>query len=100
MPSKLALAAWTAVAGTITLPSAMQIPSPAPVPIATRAVATLKVPGSADFLVADGRGVWVTNEGLVGDYWAILGFNLIAFQGDTDSDVWELSNWTCTGAGC
>jgi hypothetical protein len=39
--------------------------APDPVPIATRAIATLKIPGSADFLVADGRAVWVTNEGRV-----------------------------------
>ena len=33
-----------------------------PVPISERAVATLEIPGSADFLVADGRAVWATNE--------------------------------------
>ena len=35
------------------------------IPIAQRAVVTLKVPGFADFLVADGDGVWTTNEGRV-----------------------------------
>lgn len=34
-------------------------------PIARRAVATLKIPGSADFLVADGEAVWTTNQGRV-----------------------------------
>jgi DNA-binding beta-propeller fold protein YncE len=34
-------------------------------PIAARAVATLKVPGYADFLAADGRSVWATNEGRI-----------------------------------
>jgi len=33
--------------------------------IAQRAIVTLKVPGFADFLVADGDGVWTTNEGRV-----------------------------------
>ena len=33
--------------------------------IAARAVATLKVPGFADFLVADGKAVWVTNRGRI-----------------------------------
>jgi DNA-binding beta-propeller fold protein YncE len=42
-----------------------QPPAPVPTPIATRAVATLKIPGSADFLAADGRDVWVTNEARV-----------------------------------
>lgn len=32
-------------------------------PITTRAIATLKIPGSADFLVADGDAVWITNRG-------------------------------------
>jgi DNA-binding beta-propeller fold protein YncE len=31
--------------------------------IADRALATLKIPGSADFLAADGDDVWVTNRG-------------------------------------
>jgi virginiamycin B lyase len=34
-------------------------------PIGQRAVVTLKLPGFADFLVADGDGVWTTNEGRV-----------------------------------
>jgi heme o synthase len=38
---------------------------PATTDIATRAVATLKVPGSPDFLAADGADVWVTNDGRV-----------------------------------
>ncbi len=33
--------------------------------IAARAVATLKVAGFADFLVADGKAVWVTNRGRI-----------------------------------
>jgi virginiamycin B lyase len=33
--------------------------------IAERAVATLKIPGYADFLVADGDAVWVTNRGRI-----------------------------------
>jgi virginiamycin B lyase len=32
------------------------------VPIGQQAVVTLRVPGSADFLVADGEAVWVTNQ--------------------------------------
>ena len=39
--------------------------SPAEIPIAQQAVATLKIPGSADFLVADGESVWVTNQGRI-----------------------------------
>jgi YVTN family beta-propeller protein len=34
-------------------------------PIASRAVATLTIPGFADFLAPDGDGVWVTNRGRV-----------------------------------
>ena len=34
-------------------------------PIVQRAVVTLKLPGFADFLVADGDGVWTTNQGRV-----------------------------------
>ncbi len=34
-------------------------------PIAQRAVFTLKLPGFADFLVADGNAVWTTNKGRV-----------------------------------
>ena len=52
---------WAAVGVSVTV--LCQVPNPAP--IATRAIATLKVPGSADFLAADGRTVWVTNEGRV-----------------------------------
>lgn len=32
------------------------------IPIATRALATLSIPGYADFLAADGEMVWVTND--------------------------------------
>ena len=39
--------------------------SEARIPIAERAIATMKVPGFADFLVADGDSVWATNEGRV-----------------------------------
>lgn len=39
--------------------------SEAVTPIANRAIVTLKVPGFADFLVADGDGVWTTNQGRV-----------------------------------
>jgi YVTN family beta-propeller protein len=39
--------------------------SEAVTPIAQRAVATLKLPGFADFLVADGDAVWTTNQGRV-----------------------------------
>lgn len=35
---------------------------PATIPIADRAIATLTVPGYVDFLAADGRAVWATNE--------------------------------------
>jgi virginiamycin B lyase len=35
------------------------------IPITQRAVATLKIPGFADFLVADGDAVWTTNQGRV-----------------------------------
>src|SRR3954451_5930625 len=37
----------------------------ADLPIARRAVATLDVPGAADFLVADGDDVWATNDARV-----------------------------------
>jgi YVTN family beta-propeller protein len=36
-----------------------------PTPIAAMALATLKIPGYVDFLAADGRAVWSTNEGRV-----------------------------------
>jgi hypothetical protein len=36
----------------------------------------------------------------IGDYWAVQDFGVIAFQAETDDDVWQLANWTCTGAGC
>jgi YVTN family beta-propeller protein len=39
--------------------------APAERPISERAIATLKIPGSADFLVADGDSVWVTNQGRI-----------------------------------
>ena len=35
------------------------------VPIRSRAVASLSVPGYVDFLASDGASVWVTNEGRV-----------------------------------
>jgi DNA-binding beta-propeller fold protein YncE len=65
MPSKVAATLCTTLVGSMVVTAAPQSPSPAPVPIATRASATLTIPGSADFLVADGRAVWVTNEGRV-----------------------------------
>jgi len=34
-------------------------------PITKRAIATLTIPGFADFLAADGTAVWITNEGRV-----------------------------------
>jgi len=37
----------------------------APIPIDQRAVATLTIPGYADFLAADGSAVWATNMGRV-----------------------------------
>lgn len=33
--------------------------------ISTKAIATLKIPGFVDFLVADGKAVWATNEGRI-----------------------------------
>ena len=54
-----------ALTGALLVAMSSQPVPPEPVPIATRAIATLKIPGSADFLVADGRAVWVTNEGRV-----------------------------------
>jgi virginiamycin B lyase len=39
--------------------------TPAVAPIGKKAVATLNVPGSADFLVADGESVWTTNQGRI-----------------------------------
>jgi virginiamycin B lyase len=39
--------------------------APPSTPIAARARATLKVPGYADFLVADGPSVWATNKGRI-----------------------------------
>jgi len=39
------------------------IPQMPLIPIAERAVATLTIPGSADFLAADGEAVWITNRG-------------------------------------
>jgi streptogramin lyase len=39
--------------------------SPDATPIAERAVATFMIPGFVDFLAADGRDVWATNEGRV-----------------------------------
>jgi len=67
MPSNLATGLTAALALGLTLAVSAQpsVPPPTPVPIATRAVATLKIPGSADFLAADGRAVWVTNESRV-----------------------------------
>lgn len=35
------------------------------IPIATRAARTIVLPGSADFLVADGSAVWITNRGRI-----------------------------------
>lgn len=37
--------------------------SPGTVLIAERAIATITIPGYADFLAADGRAIWATNEG-------------------------------------
>jgi YVTN family beta-propeller protein len=39
--------------------------SPGTVLIAERAIATITIPGYADFLAADGRTIWATNEGRV-----------------------------------
>jgi virginiamycin B lyase len=41
---------------------------PEPVPITSRAVATLSVPGFVDFLATDGEGVWATNKGRVEEF--------------------------------
>jgi len=67
MPSNLAtsLGATLALGLTLAVTAQPPVPPPTPVPIATRAVATVKIPGSADFLAADGRAVWVTNESRV-----------------------------------
>jgi hypothetical protein len=35
------------------------------IPMTTKAMATLVVPGFADFLASDGRAVWVTNVGRI-----------------------------------
>lgn len=39
--------------------------APTVTPIQSRAIATLSIPGYADFLVSDGLAVWATNEGRV-----------------------------------
>jgi DNA-binding beta-propeller fold protein YncE len=48
----------------VLIATAMQTPASL-TPIADRALATLKIPGSADFLVADGDAVWITNRGRI-----------------------------------
>jgi virginiamycin B lyase len=51
-------------AATLPRPCFAQV-APTPTPIAKRAIATLTIPGFADFLVADRNAVWATNEGRV-----------------------------------
>ena len=46
-------------------PGAGQDPAPF-TPIATRAIATLSIPGFVDFLAPDDRAVWITNTGSSG----------------------------------
>jgi virginiamycin B lyase len=55
------------ILGLLTCTRAILLAQTMPVetPIAQRANATLKIPGFADFLVADGESVWVTNKGRV-----------------------------------
>lgn len=57
--------AWLALicVGGVSLAGAQD--SISTVPIASRAVATLSIPGYVDFLASDGAAVWVTNEGRV-----------------------------------
>jgi virginiamycin B lyase len=51
-------------AATLPRPCFAQV-APAPTAIAKLAIATLTIPGFADFLVADRNAVWATNEGRV-----------------------------------
>jgi virginiamycin B lyase len=62
MRSSLVLAACLALPGS-TLSSCA--PRYSVAPIAERALVTLKIPGFADFLAADGETIWTTNEGRV-----------------------------------
>jgi hypothetical protein len=48
----------------------------------------------------DGDGNPDTNGLVTGDYWAIIGFNVVAVQSQSDSDVWELSTFDCVGDDC
>jgi hypothetical protein len=47
--------------------------------------------------LTDGDADPSTNRGLVGSYYAIVGFDLIAWQGEEDGDIWELSDYVCEG---
>jgi hypothetical protein len=49
--------------------------------------------------LTDGDADPATNRGLVGSYYAIVGYDLVAWQGEEDADVWELSDYSCAG-GC
>lgn len=57
-----AIALGLAISSTVTQTGLAQDEA---TPISSRAVATLVIPGYADFLAADGSSVWTTNEGRV-----------------------------------
>lgn len=63
MIARLIPAVLILFAGSVMLCSAQDLPKS--IPIAERAIATLSIPGFADFLVAEGDSVWVTNTGRV-----------------------------------
>ncbi len=45
----------------------------------------------------DGDTNPATNPEIVGTYWAIVGFDVVAWQGEEDLDVWQLSKYECVG---
>src|SRR5215469_15454122 len=64
-------------------------------PIGQSAVATLHVPGFADFLVADGDAVWATNQGRVEKLEAIILDQWRQFQSESRAGPWRLASDPC-----
>lgn len=48
------------------------------------------------FTLDDGDGIDETNAEIVGTYWAIVQYNVVATQLVGDTSIWELSSWDCT----
>jgi hypothetical protein len=53
-------------------------------------------PNCAHFRIEDGDTDPVSNQGLVGDYWAVKGLNVVAIDLEGDFGAWGLQTHECT----